>query len=175
MRKRRFGSLLAVLATMSLVAAACAEDDGDGTADGAGDGAASACEADEFGCVEYGEGEPIHLATLLSISGATAALGTDSNRGVELAIDNLDDQLDGTAGQLMGRDVEMTQEDDGCSAEGGQAGGTALAADETIVAVIGTTCSSAALGVADTILSDAGVLLFSPSNTNPGLTSEEAH
>jgi branched-chain amino acid transport system substrate-binding protein len=29
--------------------------------------------------------------------------------------------------------------------------------------------------VADTVLSDKGILLISPSNTNPGLTSEEAH
>ena len=43
------------------------------------------------------------------------------------------------------------------------------------MAVIGTSCSSAALGVADTILSEKGILLFSPSNTNPALTSEEAH
>jgi branched-chain amino acid transport system substrate-binding protein len=50
-----------------------------------------------------------------------------------------------------------------------------LAANPDIVAVIGTSCSSAALGVADTILGDKGILLFSPSNTNPGLTSEEAH
>ena len=41
--------------------------------------------------------------------------------------------------------------------------------------MIGTSCSSAALGVADTILGDKGMLLISPSNTNPGLTSEEAH
>jgi branched-chain amino acid transport system substrate-binding protein len=133
------------------------------------------CEADEFGCVEVAAGEPIHLASLLSISGETAALGTDSNHGIELAIDNLDGALDATPGQLLGHDIELTQEDDGCSAEGGQAGATALAADTTVVAVIGTTCSSSALGVADTILSDVGMLLFSPSNTNPGLTSEEAH
>lgn len=176
MRKRRFFGLLALFAALTLVTAACADDDEGGGGGATGDGgAASACDEDEFGCVEYAEGEPIHLATLLSISGATAALGTDSNRGVELAIDNLDGTLDATPGQLLGRDIEVTQEDDGCAAEGGQAGGTALAADETVVAVIGTTCSSAALGVADTILSDEGILLFSPSNTNPGLTSEEAH
>jgi branched-chain amino acid transport system substrate-binding protein len=175
MRKRRFFSLLVLFAAVSLVAAACADDDGDGTGTDGDGGAAAACDEDEFGCVEYAEGEPIHVATLLSISGATAALGTDSNRGVELAIDNLDGTLDGTPGQVLERDIEVTQEDDGCSAEGGQAGGTALAADETIAAVIGTTCSSSALGVADTILSDEGILTFSPSNTNPGLTSEEAH
>ncbi len=71
--------------------------------------------------------------------------------------------------------MTLQQEDDGCSAEGGQAGATALAANPDIVAVIGTSCSSAALGVADTILGDKGIILISPSNTNPGLTSEEAH
>jgi branched-chain amino acid transport system substrate-binding protein len=176
MRKRRFFGLLALFAALTLVTAACADDDeGGGGTTGGGGGGAAACDEDEFGCVEYAEGEPIHLGTLLSISGPTASLGTDSNRGVELAIDYLDGTLDGTPGTVLDREIEVTQEDDGCAAEGGQAGGTALAADETIVAVIGTTCSSAALGVADTILSDAGVLLFSPSNTNPGLTSEEAH
>ena len=41
--------------------------------------------------------------------------------------------------------------------------------------MFGTSCSSAALGVADTITGDVGYLMISPSNTNPGLTSEEAH
>ena len=96
-------------------------------------------------------------------------------RRSQLAIDNLDGTLDATDGQLLGHDVTLQQEDDLCSAEGGSAGATALAANPDIVAVIGTSCSSAALGVADTILGDKGILLFSPSNTNPGLTSEEAH
>ena len=62
------------------------------------------------------------------------------------------------------------KEDDGCSADGGQQGGTKLAADTQIVAVLGTTCSSSALGVADKIMTDTGIPLISPSNTNPGLT-----
>ncbi len=92
-----------------------------------------------------------------------------------MAIDYLDGTLDGTDGQLLGHDVQLQNEDDGCSADGGQAGATALAADPSILAVIGTSCSSAALGVADKIFSDKGILLISPSNTNPGLTSAEAH
>jgi branched-chain amino acid transport system substrate-binding protein len=178
MRKRRFYAVFALFAALTFVAAACGEDDGDGTG-GTGPtdttGTTVDCEADEFGCVEVAAGEPIHLASLLSISGETANLGVDSNYGIDLAIDNLDGALDATPGQLLGHDIDFTQEDDGCSAEGGQAGATALAADPTVVAVIGTTCSSAALGVADTILSDVGYLLISPSNTGPGLTTEEAH
>lgn len=178
MKNRKLLALLALLGALSLVAAACGSDnEGGGTtsATGGGTGAAVDCSADQFGCVEVAAGDPIQLASLLSISGDTAALGTDSNHGIELAIDYLDNKFDATPGQLLGHDVSLQQEDDGCSAEGGQAGATALAANPDIVAVIGTSCSSAALGVADTILGDKGILLFSPSNTNPGLTSEEAH
>ena len=177
MKNRKVFALLALLGAFSLVAAACGGDDEGGgptTATGGATGAVD-CEADQFGCVEIPAGSPIKLGSLLSITGETANLGTDSNHGVELAIDNLDGSLDATDGQLLGHDVELQQEDDGCTAEGGQAGATALAADPEIVAVIGTSCSSAALGVADTILGDKGILLFSPSNTNPGLTSESDH
>jgi branched-chain amino acid transport system substrate-binding protein len=176
MKNRKYLSILALVGALMLVAAACGDDDGDGGATGATPtGGAVDCEADEFGCVEIPAGSPIKVGSLLSITGETANLGTDSNHGVELAIDYLDGAFDATDGQLLGHEVTLQQEDDGCSAEGGQAGGTALAADPEIVAVIGTSCSSAALGVADEILGAKGILLFSPSNTNPGLTSEEAH
>lgn len=177
MNNRKYLSMVALVGALMLVAAACGGDDDEGgAATGATPtGGAVDCEADEFGCVEIAAGTPIKIGSLLSISGETAFLGTDSNHGIELAIDDLDGSLDATPGQLLGHEVELQQEDDGCSAEGGQSGGTALAADPEIVAVIGTSCSSSALGVADTILGDKGILLFSPSNTNPGLTSEEAH
>lgn len=171
MSKQRWLVRIALLGALALVAAACAEEEeGPGVAPGAVD-----CATVEFGCVEVGAGDPIQLGSLLAISGDVAFLGTDSNNGITLAIDNLDGALDATPGQLLGHEVELIQEDDGCSADGGQAGGTALAANTQIVGVIGTSCSSSALGVADKIFSDLGVLLFSPSNTNPGLTSAEAH
>src|ERR671924_269389 len=39
----------------------------------------------------------------------------------------------------------------------------------------GTSCSSAALGVADKLLGDKGILLISGSNTSPALTDPELH
>ncbi len=66
-------------------------------------------------------------------------------------------------------------EDDGCSADGGQKGATTLAADPQLVGVIGTSCSSASLGVADKIFSDKGITIISPSATNPALTTEGTH
>ena len=182
MRNRRLFALLALLGALSLVAAACSNDDnagsgGTGSATGgtSSTGGAVDCESDQFGCVTVASGEAFQLGTLLAISGDTASLGQDSQNGVALAIDYLDGTLDETNGQLLGHDVELVNEDDLCSAEGGQQGATALSSNASIVAVIGTSCSSAALGVADQILSDKGIVLLSPSNTNPGLTSQEAH
>jgi branched-chain amino acid transport system substrate-binding protein len=173
MQRRKWLGLVAGLAVFSLIAAACSND---GDASGTDGGTTEVdCATVEFGCVEIASGEPITLGTLLAISGDVAFLGTDSVHGVELAVDNLDGTLDGTPGQVLGHDIDIVQEDDLCSTEGGQAGATNLVANDAVVAVIGTSCSSAALGVADKITSDAGVLMVSPSNTNPALTSAEAH
>jgi branched-chain amino acid transport system substrate-binding protein len=173
MKRRPLLMVVAIVAVFALVASACSNDnDGAGDADASGD---TGAVTDEFGSVEVGAGEPINIGTLMVISGADAALGQDSQNGAVLAGDYLDGTFDGKDGQVLGHDITWTHEDELCTAEGGQAGGTALAADPSIVAVIGTSCSSAALGVADTIMSEKGILLFSSSNTNPALTSEEAH
>ncbi len=168
MRKSKWPGRLAVVAVLLLVGAACAKKSGSSTS-------SSACSNDPFKCVTYKSGDPIKIGTLLSITGNTAFLGTDSQHGAQLAIDYLDGKLDGKAGTLLGHPVTLVNEDDGCSKEGGQAGATKLAADPTILAVIGTTCSSSALGVADTIFSQKGILLISPSNTNPNLTAQGTH
>ncbi len=172
MKRRPWLAVVATVAVLALVASACSNDDDPGGSDGSDSETAA---VDEFGTIEIAAGEPINIGTLLVISGADAALGQDSQNGAVLAADYLDGAFDGTPGQLLDHDINWTHEDELCSAEGGQAGATALSADPSIVAFIGTSCSSAALGVADTIFSEKGILLFSPSNTNPALTSDEAH
>jgi branched-chain amino acid transport system substrate-binding protein len=122
------------------------------------------CE-DEIGCVDIAPGDPIHIGWIQTVSGGTALLGTDNNRGVEIAIDDL-------GGELLGHPIEFTGEDSLCSIEGGQAAGTRIAADDTIVAVVGTTCSSEARG-AMPLLAEAGMVMISSSNTNPDLTNPE--
>ena len=101
MKHQRWFTTLALLGVLSIVAAACASDD----EGGGGGGGGVDCSTVEFGCVEVGADDPITLGSLLSISGDTASLGTDSNHGIELAIDYLDDAFDATPGQLLGHDV----------------------------------------------------------------------
>ena len=170
MRNHKWFALIAILSLFALIGGACADDGGNG-----GTGSADeACSADEFGCVEIAEGDPLVLGTLLVISGENAQLGQDSQNGAILAADYYGDQaFDGTA-QVLGHEITFEHQDDGCSAEGGQAGARALVADiDRIVAVVGTSCSSAALGVADKIFSDEGVVLISPSNTSPDLAGDQ--
>ena len=146
---KRSYALLALLVIAGMALAACGP-------------AASAFECtDALGCVDIGPTDPIHLAYAMVINGPDATLGIDSRTGVEVAI--------ALKGKVLGHDVQLTGEDDGCSAEGGQAAGTKLAADPSIVAVFGTSCSSAAR-VAVPLLSQAGFSIISASNTAPDLT-----
>ena len=171
MKHRTWFKAFALVAVLSIVASACAGDDDEP----GGNGGDVDCATVEFGCVEVGADEPINLGAAQVISGADASLGQDQVNAIELAIDHLDGTFDQTDGTLLDHPVNLTTEDELCSAEGGQTAGTALAADASIVAVVGTSCSSAALGVADTILGDKGITLISGSNTSPALTDPELH
>src|SRR5262245_10738600 len=89
---------------------------------------------DALGCVTVAAGDPIRIASALVIAGPNETLGVDSQTGVEVAIKE--------RGEVAGHTVELTPEDDGCSAEGGQTAATKIASDPSVVAVIGHSCSS---------------------------------
>ncbi len=125
-------------------------------------GGAAAFECtDAIGCVTYGPNDPIKLASALVISGPNADLGTDSQHGVEIAME--------FKGKVDGHDVTLQAEDDGCSAEGGQAAGQKIVSDPSIIGVVGTSCSGAGVPMSK-VISDAGYFMVSPSNTSPVLT-----
>lgn len=119
---------------------------------------------DPLGTVTIGPDEAIQIRSLNAISGEAAFLGTPNERAVQLAIEDY--------GQIKGHDVEMgTGLDDLCSNEGGQAAAQTIVADQQVLGVIGTSCSGAAVA-ASPLISDAGMVMISPSNTSPALTSD---
>src|SRR5512139_2619516 len=117
---------------------------------------------DPMGVVKVKPGEPVHIACWFVVAGADASLGTDTKRGVEIAIED-------KGGKVLGFPIKLTVQDTGCNAEGGQAAATKLAADPTIIAAIGSSCSSEARPGAP-ILWKAGIATVSPSATSPDLT-----
>ena len=167
---RRLTMLCSLLVVVAMVLAACPAPAAPATG---GEQAAATTEApaeggctDELGCVEVAAGAPIRLAYMLVVSGPDGSLGIDARRGAELAVaENTD---------VLGHALELVGEDSGCNAEGGQAAAQKLASDQSVVAVVGTSCSSEARAGAP-ILSDAGFTMVSPSATAPDLTDPAKH
>ncbi len=150
-KSKKWSRGIALVAAFGLIAAACGDD-------------APEFEAGALGAVEIAEGESVQIRSLNAITGDVAFLGVPNQRGVELAIADY--------GQIKGHDVDMgTGLDDLCSADGGQAAAQTIVADEEVVGVIGTSCSGAATA-AMPLISDAGLVMVSPSNTSPALTSD---
>jgi branched-chain amino acid transport system substrate-binding protein len=151
-RRKQFTACL--VGVLALIGAACAPEEEQGAGFTPG----------PLGAVTVDTGAPIKIGLLQAISGDTASLGTDQVRAVEIAIAD-------KGGNLLDHPIRNQVEDDLCKAEGGTTGGQKLAADTQIVAVIGSSCSGAAVPAME-ILSGKGILMISGSNTSPILTSD---
>lgn len=170
--------LAAAAISVAMLATACASDsEGEGdeptTEEDGGDEDMDDEDMDDesmdegaLGTVTVAAGDAIQIRSLQAISGDVAFLGLPNQRATELAIEDF--------GQIEGFDVEIgTPLDDLCDSAGGQSAAQTIAADDQVVGVIGTSCSGAAVA-AMPILSDAGLVMISPSNTSPSLTSDLA-
>lgn len=120
---------------------------------------------DELGCVVIGADDPITIGYMLVLSGANESLGSDSLMGAQLAFAERDNMF-------MDHEIEFIGEDSLCSTEGGQAAAQRLVVNEDIVAIIGSSCSSEATAGLP-LISEAGMLMLSPSNTSPRLTTDD--
>ena len=119
-----------------------------------------------LGVVVVEPGEAIQIRSLNAISGDVAFLGIPNENGIRMAVEDY--------GQIHGHDVDVGMGmDDLCSADGGQAAAQTIVADQDVVGVIGTSCSGAATA-ASPLISEAGMVMISGSNTSPALTSDLA-
>jgi branched-chain amino acid transport system substrate-binding protein len=148
MKLRKLGALAAVGA---LVFAACTTG--------------TAAPSDELGVITIGPSDPVHIAFWGVLSGADASLGQDSLYGVQIAVDD-------KGGKLLDHDIRISQEDGGCTVEGGAAAAAKMAADSTIVGLIGSSCSDETQGGIKA-LNDKGLVTISPSNTRPSFTTPD--
>jgi branched-chain amino acid transport system substrate-binding protein len=133
-------------------------------------GALSACETnrpfectDTLGCVDIAPGEPIELGVLQALSGGMAPSGIEQARSIEIAVTR-------RGNQILGHPIEMRIEDSLCSPEGGLNAALNVATRPQVVAILGTTCSGAAVTAAMT-MAETGLVMISASNTAPSLTA----
>jgi len=121
--------------------------------------------SDEIGCVVLAPDDPVTIGVMSALSGPVAFLGEDSVGGVEIALNR-------RGGMSLDREIELVTEDSTCNAEGGQTAAQKIASDELILGVVGTSCSGAAASALP-VISAAGMLMISPSNTSPALTNAD--
>ena len=186
MKFKRGWKLLAIFGVMALILAACSPADegadttaGEETTTTEGDTDTTEPmddttttegmedpEPGPLGAVVVDPGDAIQIRSLQAISGAVAFLGVPIQRATFMAVEDF--------GDIQGFSVDAgTGLDDLCSNEGGQAAAQTIVSDEQVVGVIGTSCSGAAVA-ASPLISDAGMVMISPANTSPALTSDLA-
>ena len=141
-----------VLAVLALVVAACSDD-------------AEPAAGASLGTVHVSAGEAIQVRALLYTS-SEGGSGYANLRAVRLAVEHY--------GPIAGFDVHVgVALNDHCSPDGGRGAAETIISDRDVIGVIGTSCSVAAVEAAP-LLGGAGMVLISPSNTSPTLTSDLA-
>ncbi|MYH61280.1 MAG: branched-chain amino acid ABC transporter substrate-binding protein [Caldilineaceae bacterium SB0675_bin_29] len=160
---KRF-TLLSLFLIAALVLVACAAA---APAEEAEDGQASMEEtpAEMSGKVVVEPGGMVRVGGSFALTGPVPDPGLDIRHGAELAIDDLN-----AAGGLEGFMFELVAEDGACDGTQATNVGNKFAADETIVAGTGGTCSGETFGLMP-ILQEARIPFVSPSATNPDVTS----
>ena len=162
MKLRRFQTTAAMAAAVTLVLAACGADPAATTSDsGAATPTDTTSQPPES---EAPEAQTIKIGVSGSFSGATAFYGQEAERGVRLAVAELNDE----GGPY---EYEVVTADDECTPDGGASAFGNLMDVEEVDVIIGSPCSGAALGGMP-LLPDGQVPALAVSATNPAITEQ---
>ena len=120
---------------------------------------------DEWGCAEIGPGQSVKVGYVGPTTGDYSAFGIDITRGAALAVADHP--------KIKGFEVELVVEDTQGANEQGAAVANKLASDPRVIGIDGHTFSGAT-EVAIPIYEDAGIVMVSPSATDPTLMDLES-
>lgn len=196
--KSKFFYLLAVLMIAALVLTACgggATDAGnnDGNTGNTGDtgntgntgntgdtgdtgdagmeeptfGGMSLADAEAAGYVVVAPGESVRIGASVALTGPIPEFGLDISQSYQLSVSDFN-----AAGGIFGHDLELDIQDGACDGDAATVVANGFAADPTILAVAGGTCTGETLGL-QPILATARIPHVSASATNPAVTSED--
>ena len=119
-----------------------------------------------LGIVEVAQGQEVQIRSVYTSPGEIALLGNSAEKAIVLAVEDY--------GTIHGFDIDLgVGLDDMCSPEGGMITASLVIAEGDVLGVVGTSCSAAA-AEASPLITSAGMVLISPSNTASSLTSDLA-
>jgi branched-chain amino acid transport system substrate-binding protein len=104
------------------------------------------------------------IAVIAPLTGDLSVMGLGIKNSVDLAIKQAN-----TANTIPGWTLQLEAQDDQATPDVGANAATKVAADKSVVAVVGTLNSGVAQSV-QPILNTANITMVSPANTNPALT-----
>jgi len=146
-RTTRLFRLIATLAVALVVLGACGGTDDDDDAGGAADDA-----------------KTLKIGVIAPLTGDLSALGLGIRNGVDLAIQQANEE-----DKIPGYKLELAAEDDTAKPDVGAQVATKLSSDDEVVAVVGTLNSSVAESV-QPVLAGEDITMVSPANTGVSLT-----
>ncbi len=160
MRNSKWMRLLALLAGLALIAAACGDDDDEATDDTA---------ADDTATDDGGDGEEaLVIGALLPESGALSSIIGALRTPIDLAVEDIN-----AAGGVLGSDVSIAAADDATDdATQAQAGFDRLVNSEGVQVLLGPASSTLTEGLMDAIANN-DVIACSGSNTAASLEDLE--
>ncbi|HEX2075167.1 MAG TPA: ABC transporter substrate-binding protein, partial [Geodermatophilus sp.] len=109
--------------------------------------------------------DPLHIGTLLPLTGSLAFLGPPEVAGVQLAVQEINE-----AGGVLGAPVQLTESDSGDTSTDTANTSVDRLLAANVDAIIGAASSAVSLTVIDKIVA-AGVVMFSPANTSDQFTT----
>ena len=118
---------------------------------------------DRIDCVTIAPDDPVKIGVLQALSGGAAPIGITQARSIELALAQRNHQI-------LGHPIELHIEDAQCTPERGTMAALKLVTDPQMIGILGTTCSVSGITAAE-VMSEAGLVMISASNTAPSLTS----
>ena len=119
-----------------------------------------------LGLIEVLNGQQIQVRAFYTNGGDLSLFGNSAEQAIVFAIEDY--------GPIKDREVNLGAAlDETCTSAGGLAGALVFGALGDVAGVIGTNCSIAA-AEASPLLTKAGMVLISPGNTAPSLTSDLA-
>ncbi len=120
---------------------------------------------DSIGCVTITPEESVKIGIIQAMSGGASNIGINQSKTMKLAMAERNNHL-------IGHPVVLQTQDELCTAEGGATAALRIIADPKFVGILGTSCSGAA-ATAGKIMSGAGLVMISGSNSAPSLTSAD--
>ena len=120
----------------------------------------------QLGCFVEGEAsrDAIRVGHFASLTGDTATFGQSADRGMQLAIQEIN-----AAGGVLGRPLELISEDDRSVTEEARSAAQKLLQRDGVVALLGEVASSRSLAAAPEA-QRARIPMISPASTNPKVT-----